>query len=363
MKTTQSINEAFQLPQSFCIPKYDSDTDQFYAEPENKYVSILSLDGGGFRGLMEAYWLDHLENVTKRPIYQMFDLIAGTSIGGILAMATTIPSHQNDKIPVLSTKDMIDLFVNNGEKIFPQRKKYNVIGKTYDSDKNILWSRYPEAPLEEMLVSYFGNRRLRSALTNIIVTSMTTEQRPFLFSSFDGQTQDYMVFEAARATSAAPSYFEAFPLILPGTKSKKYLVDGGMWQNNPAKLACEQALKWGYQQDLRFSQDHMIMLSLGTGQMPIHIQPTNAGFSNTLFPALESFMNIPSEGIHESLESMLGKNYRRINPNINKNIELDSIGLDNILLLQEAAKTKYDDIEEFATEGSLRLILEQSDKK
>lgn len=360
MENQEDSNNSIQL-QGYSMPKT---AQEYYKEigKEMPYASILSLDGGGFRGLMEAYWLDHLESkdVTNRKLHRLFNFISGTSIGGILALASTIPGKVAGS-PALSTKEMIDLFVANGHRIFPQRYKYNYVGKLWDLAWGTLRNNYDERPLENLLMGYFSNMPLSSALTNVIVTSATAEtQEPFLFSSFHIQRNHYEAWRVARATSAAPTYFKSFKFVLPGEFSQQSLVDGGLWLNNPSAIAYETALKWSQNVEDVFLPDNIVMLSLGTGKIPVQYrQPENAGKLNSIRPVIEAMMNYSTNGVDQSMREILRENYLRINPLLKKNIPLDCI--DSQEPLEVAAKAEYEKIEDFAKEGQLRAVLERDE--
>ena len=207
-----SLSEVSYPQSAFPSVSHEDMVDTLYRVQgkKKKYASVLSLDGGGFRGLMQAHWLSHLESrdVTNRKLHQIFNVISGTSIGGILSLAATLPS-EDGVTSAFSTKSMIDLFVKNGSQIFPQRGTHNYFGKFYDKIREIFHCRYDEKPLQTLLQSYFKSTRLSSALTNVVVTSAITDTHDaFLFNSFDNKTNGYMMWEVGRATSAAPSYFQ-----------------------------------------------------------------------------------------------------------------------------------------------------------
>lgn len=222
---------------------------------------ILSLDGGGIRGIIPAMLLAHVEKVTDRPIHELFDLIAGTSTGGILALALTrdITSDGGPR----PAEQLVDLYGEEGGRIFKQNFWRRLPGAGAFEEK------YPHDGVEDVAREYLGDTMLSEARTEILVTAYELEGRtPFFFRSRKAKTDpafNYPMWRVARATSAAPTFFEPHKLE-DGVDPAKYysLVDGGVFANNPAMCALAEALGLGE------SLDDVIMLSLGTGQ---HTRP------------------------------------------------------------------------------------------
>ncbi len=126
-------------------------------------IKILSLDGGGIRGIITATILAEIEDRTKRPISSLFDLIAGTSTGGILALGLAMP---NNGKPRYSARDLVQLYEDKGGRIFSHSLCHEI---------RSLWGlreeRYPSNGIEAVLDEYFGTARLSESLTNLIITS------------------------------------------------------------------------------------------------------------------------------------------------------------------------------------------------
>ena len=178
---------------------------------------ILSIDGGGIRGVIPAAVLVEIEERTGRPVAELFDLIAGTSTGGLLAL------------------------------------------------ESVLEEKYPSRGIERVLAQYFGDTMLSESLTEILVTSYDIERRsPFFFRRSRARERegwDWQMRQAARATSAAPTYFE--PVKLQDRNSSEYyaLVDGGVFANNPAMCAYAEA------RTLWPDEEDFLVVSLGTGEL------------------------------------------------------------------------------------------------
>jgi uncharacterized protein len=220
-------------------------------------VRILSIDGGGIRGIIPAMLLAEIERRTGESSAHLFDLVAGTSTGGIIALGLTIPKCTG--APLCSAQRFVELYENEGPRIFSRSLARALF--TLDS---FTWRKYSSAGIESVLEDYFGESRLRDAVTDVLITSYEIEQRfPFFFKSRNARARsdyDFPARHVARATSAAPTYFE--PMKIPtGTNSDYYtLIDGGVFANNPAACALVEARTV-------FEDSNYLVVSLGTGSL------------------------------------------------------------------------------------------------
>jgi patatin-like phospholipase/acyl hydrolase len=235
-------------------------------------VRVLAIDGGGIRGIIPARLLVELERMTGRPVADMFDVIAGTSTGGILALGLTVPAENGSS--QYAAQDLLSLYTERGAQIFPGGGKptwrsrllgTNVwgaaqrIGSVFGGNPKYAGNaRYFPGPLETILNEFLGNVPLGRARKPVIVPTYDMRAaEPVVFRSadFTGQAQPLMR-DVARATSAGPTYFPPAHMVLGGVE--RVLVDGGLAANNPAMF--------GYTAALATSQPNDIMLvSLGTG--------------------------------------------------------------------------------------------------
>jgi patatin-like phospholipase/acyl hydrolase len=222
---------------------------------------ILSIDGGGMRGIIPAIVLAAIEEKAGAPASRLFDLIGGTSTGGLIALGVTKPGANG--APEFSAADLVDLYANEGETIFPRSLAWRI-----RSFGGIAEERYDEKPLEGLLRDrYFGETKVSEALTELVITAYDARaSAPFIFKRSYARAKpewDYPMWWAARATSAAPTYFEPFGIPPVGGDAGRYvLVDGGVFANNPALCAYVEALDvWG-------PDTEVTVCSLGTGERP-----------------------------------------------------------------------------------------------
>lgn len=220
---------------------------------------ILSIDGGGIRGLIPALLLAELEAQTGRRVADLFDLIVGTSTGGIIALGLVMPGPNGT--PQHSAQDLADLYLQQRSRIF-QRSLWDELR----NPGGLLDERYASSGIEAVLKEHFREIRLQEALTEVMVTAYDLEKRdPFFFRSRRAKLDaryDYPMWLAARATSAAPTYFELVMIPWPDG-DRDVLIDGGVFANNPAMCAyaeAQAALREG-----RIPAAEILLVSLGTG--------------------------------------------------------------------------------------------------
>jgi len=229
------------------------------------FKKVLSIDGGGIRGIIPAIILSEIEKRTETRIADLFDLIAGTSTGGILALGLVKPSQDDEQRPQYAASDLADLYAKEGSRIFSRSLWHRIIA--VDS---LLDEKYDAGGLEAVLKDYFGDLLLSKAVTETLVTSYELETRePWFFArhkALDDPGHDFPMRFVARATSAAPTFFE--PEELTTTKPHGGLVDGGVYANNPAMCAYVET------KELHPDADEVLVVSLGTGQhtRPIHYE-------------------------------------------------------------------------------------------
>jgi patatin-like phospholipase/acyl hydrolase len=208
-------------------------------------VRVLSIDGGGIRGIIPALVLVELEKRAGKRVFEMFDLIAGTSTGGILACALCAP----DPLPA---SQLVGLYRDRGPDIFDRS-----LFQRIRTAEGLLDEKYDSAGLDKALHDFLSDKRLSEAKPDLIVPSYDTNSpAPYFFKTNKARSSkddDFPLSTVARATSAAPTYFEA---LQSGDMS---LVDGGVFAVNPGMCALAEVL--------RFKPGaEVVVLSLGTGQ-------------------------------------------------------------------------------------------------
>jgi patatin-like phospholipase/acyl hydrolase len=266
------------------------------SEGTSRPLRVLALDGGGIRGVISASVLAELERRCGRKVGEMFDLIAGTSTGGILALGLTTPDPTAPGKPRYGAQDLVDLYVEKGHLIFRSSLWYRLVTLF-----GLFGSKYAVSGLEKTLGDYFGDAHLKDAVKEVLITSYDLESRDAWFlarhKALVDANSDFAIRDVARATSAAPTYFRPERLQLtPATA----MVDGGVFANNPAMCAYVEAIKLkmpGY--------EDILVVSLGTGQVktPIHyLQARTWGLIGWARQLISVFM----DGVSDTVEHQMG---------------------------------------------------------
>jgi|SRR5215207_3169029 len=288
-------------------------------------VRVLAIDGGGIRGIIPAAVLADLELRAGRPVAELFDLVAGTSTGGILALGLTAPDEQGK--PRWRANELVQLYVREGPKVF-HRSVFDRIR----SVEGTLDEKYPSDGLVSVLGRYFGEQRLSEALSEVLVTAYDTAGRmPFFFRSSRARRdplQDWPAREAAHATSAAPSYFEPVQL---GDLS---LIDGGVFAANPAMCALAEVLR-------AREPAKVVMVSLGTGEQTRPLpwkRVKDWGALEWARPIIDIQLDGQSDTVDFQARQVLEAGYWRIQTDLRRaSDDLDDASPENLEALQAEA--------------------------
>lgn len=215
---------------------------------------VLSIDGGGVRGIIPAMVLAELEKQSGKPISELFDLVVGASTGGILALGLVAPHNQNKKEPRYTAEQFLGFYQNESHAIFDKSWFYKIT-------RGLFTSRYHAQALEKVLQTYFGDILISQAIVNVVVPSYELNGRyTAFFKSSDVHTKkiekNVLMSDVARAASAAPTYFSPKKIqAYPGAR----FIDGGVFANNPAMCAYAEAT------EVFPEDDDILIVSLGTG--------------------------------------------------------------------------------------------------
>lgn len=301
-------------------------------------LKVLSIDGGGIRGIIPAMVLTEIEKRTQKPISELFDLIAGTSTGGILALGLTKPNAQGK--PQYSAKDLISLYETEGEQIFSRSVWHKI-----HSGASLVGEKYPTDGIEKVLDKYFGRARLKEALTEVLIPSYELERRlPFFFKSRDAKlnrSYDFPMKQVARATAAAPTYFEPFKLEIDASDYYA-LIDGGVYANNPTLCGFVEA------KSAHPDADDFLVVSLGTGEQTrrmLYDEVKGWGLAKWAQPILNVVFDGVSDVVDYQMKELLtpakdgSKRYYRFQTKLDKGSEyLDDASSTNIRILKLLAE-------------------------
>ncbi|HLP49637.1 MAG TPA: patatin-like phospholipase family protein [Chitinophagales bacterium] len=334
--------------------------------------SILSIDGGGIRGIIPALVLVELERILQQKTndanaraVQHFDLFAATSSGAILASILLFPDESGSK-PKFSAQDAVQLYIEHGAAIFHTSPLSKLLAKV-----GLLSEKFSPNNMEQIFASYFGETKISQLLKPCLITSYNIELRKAHFfrqhvARQKGNSKDFYVRDACRATCAAPSYFppaEIYSL----SKTRYPLIDGGIVANDPILAAIiESARISGVD-----NPSKKIVLSLGTGinSTAYHYDVMRNRSAIRTVPYLLDMMMSSSSEISQFIAkeifktNKLSNHYLRITPtnlsSIDENIDnASSKNIDKIKALGERLATENSE----AIERLVETLLENENK-
>lgn len=276
---------------------------------------ILALDGGGIKGLFSAAFLSKLEDDLNTKITDHFDLIVGTSTGGIIALGLGLG---------LSPKDLVEFYFTKGHQIFQKIPLWTAL-------RNLLFAKYSGETIESVFQEEkcFGNKLLGESKKRLVIPSYnidTNDVYVFKTAHHERFKRDYKVpaWKIARATSAAPTFFP-----ISNNVDGIRLVDGGVWANNPAMVGLFEAIAV-----LDIPLPEVRIFSVGTTE-ELKQSPRILGkfggwpfWANT---AVELIMQAQSVGISAQLKLLLKENFVRVNPKVPAGLfGLDKMNMDEL---------------------------------
>lgn len=342
-------------------------------------VAILSLDGGGIRGLIPTLVLKDLYRRIReleagrtgaarllfgsrkaRPIHSYFDLISGTSTGALIALGISCPSRSREseelpagrREPAYTIEDVERVYQEHGGDIFPRGGLNNLRAVAHAFE-----SKYHSDALSSLLESLFGDTTIDDALTEVIVPAYETVLRRAYFFKRSGR-KNFRMRDVALATTAAPTYFPpALIRSVPDDGRSFSFIDGGVFANNPALCGYVEA------RELMPERRKFIVLSLGTGitnrrfahdeirkwgyldwVSPIHGVPLTSMMWDSqsevvthqlrLLPEVDVYrINAPLERVSEDFDDASSKNLSRLRDKAEEIIEAEDATLEKVARL------------------------------
>lgn len=276
------------------------------------YYNILSLDGGGIRGLLSCKLLERLDRLYPGYLEKV-SLFAGTSTGGILALGLAAG---------LTPSEIAEIYQQDGVKIFSK----SIWDKIGDIDR-FYYPDYGNKALAEALETKFGDMRLGDLKKKVLISSFRLDSgsvtkmgvrswKPKFFQNFDDDPSDcdQKVVDVALRTSAAPTYFPVY----------QGFADGGLVANNPSMCAVAQALDKGTGKQ---KLNKITVLSIGTGVLPKYVSGFNENWGYLQWaPHLITIMMDGVSGVADfQCKQILGPRYLRLDVLFDRDISLDKV--------------------------------------
>jgi patatin-like phospholipase/acyl hydrolase len=267
-------------------------------------VRILSIDGGGLRGIVPLLILKELEKHHGKKIHELFDVIVGTSTGGIIACGLTCTKDGVN--PSLTIDQLIELYTTKGNQIFPYSK--NIFKKIAVGVNSVFNPKFSPSGLDSLLENYFGDMMLSQSLKPIIVSSYDLKNNEVVMfktrtAKWSKERFDAKLKDVCRATSAAPTYLPSYEMEFDG--KDRILVDGGVYINNPALAAVADILKT--QKGIKLEDIECLSLGTGSHADSLGIKTESWGIANWAQPITTVMMQASSKAVVYECEQILDR--------------------------------------------------------
>jgi patatin-like phospholipase/acyl hydrolase len=272
-------------------------------DPRRNEFRILALSGGGYLGLYTAVVLAQLEQQFGEPLGRRFDLIAGTSVGGLLAMALAF------EVPMAN---IVALFHDHGEEVFSARRlPAGTVTRLIDLTRSVMGPKYTGAALRAELRKAFGERTLGQAAHAVVIPAVDVTRsvtKVFKTPHVDAShgDEDCKVVDITMATCAAPAYFPSVPI------GGRLYADGGLFAVAPDLVAMHEAEHF-----MGVRSERVRMVSIGTATE--HYQPSeqvdaDAGAVGWLTDGrlILTLISVQQQHVQAIMEDRLGPRYLRL---------------------------------------------------
>jgi len=323
-------------------------------ENKKRIFTVLSIDGGGVRGVVPARLLQEIEEKTGKPISALFDIISGTSTGAIIGGSLVMPDTQDPAKPRFSAKEILAFYHRLSSTIFPEMRFKSLrrlsIGALYDPK-----------PLENILKDTFGDIKMKEVLTSFLIPATDIKHfEPVWITHLKGQKDtskegwgSMLLRDAVRATTSAPTffparYFETTPNEdMPNVKHRHALIDGNFFGGNAMRHLLTLAKK------LAPPDTEIIIVHVGTGSSENSISPEEYNTMGTLgllnpangSPLLSLIINMSVLDVKNDIRSEIGDRLFSFDGNIDEennpddpSTSLDDASRENLQLLEKFAE-------------------------
>ncbi|CAF1000383.1 unnamed protein product [Brachionus calyciflorus] len=286
--------------------KYIEDFKRFksndFTKKQSNVFKIISIDGGGVRGIIPAILLREIQRRCNKPLVTLVDLFAGTSTGAILCAGLNVSENPIGSIPKYSPDDMVKFYIDESPKIF---KKSILRYYKQDNLKNILSKKV--------------NFSFTNLINHVLIPTSTDIKTLYTFTKHDSSmtsNKNYSLVDILTAATAAPTYFPAYQI--EGILHK--LMDGGILANNPSRLAYEHAVNV-----LKIPSENIHIISIGTGDYISHL--FNENESNSILFWAQNISDYIIDGhknqVNLEMNQLIGDRFKRLQIYLNEPICLD----------------------------------------
>eukprot|EP00741_Cyanophora_paradoxa_P022425 tig00021489_g21651.t1 len=274
-------------------------------------IRVLSIDGGGAKGIIPAKLIEYISARAGRPIHELFDVVAGTSAGALIAGACF---GLRDGRPLIPAESLVATLMKKWIQAFPSYSAPVALARA------IRGPIFSDSTVLGILKEFGGDCRLADTGAFLVIPTYDIEERcPVYFSTSqalaDPDAHNFLLPDVVHAAVAAPAILAPVRLHCPGVYAHKdysTFVDGCLTQNNPALIAHAEASRL-------FPGRRILMVSLGTGSADVPMNSQAASRWNAfkwLVPAIECMLDGTGDCATDLAESLLGDNFIRLSPRL-----------------------------------------------
>ena len=334
-----------------------------------KKKRYLAMDGGGTKAIVPLVYLSYLEYQLNTPIVKIFDIMAGSSSGGILATALALPHPEDymlpreEKRPKFTVNEIMGLYLDMSRKVFDCN-----LGNSIKNLWGLLGPRYDSSRLSDFLDEEYDGTKARELLTEVMTTAYDLDkQAPSAFNSQSDEHKDLLVKDLVMATTAAPTYFTPHNI-----KNMGRYVDGAIFAPTPAiwLLMGLERLFSSQPEDLAKEIENTTLVSIGTSSLDSNVSKRydgaeNWGLIKWVLQVFEIFDDGVTDTIDKQISALLKDNSYRLDVKVTdkEDLSLDSTDPERLSSLYELAKDSvfkpdYQDIRDLVFELQAQLAEE-----
>jgi uncharacterized protein len=328
-----------------------------------KYTRLLSIDGGGTRGIISACIIDHLESITGKTTPELFDYCGSVSVSSITASMLLLPKSQGSLQPKYKAADIINFFLNKSRIVFQKNWRQNI--KT-------LWGlkgpKYSSEPLNELLNEIFGESKISELLRSLSILFFSLNSIESVVgctcSAQKSPSDDFYCKDIIAASSAFPIYFAPHVFSSVNKQKNYYGVEGGLAASNPSIVALAKVYSHEKnpckRPDETIDANNIILVSLGTG---LPTRTTNNKIDNYGFlgwmkkgELINDLFRANSQQTADNASMIVTPNqYFRVQPIFsNQNMSLDNADPNHLEKLVEGTRAYIkDNVKKFETIAAL----------
>lgn len=329
-------------------------------------VRILSIDGGGMKGIISAMVLERLEELLRMysgnemaAVSDYFDMIGGTSTGAIITALLLAPDENG--MAKYSAADIVALYKEHGKEIFQKRPLYPI-----NTLFGLFGTRYKTNRFEEVLDQYLKGLTLEDMRKECIFTAYNTANRKATFFSSVSrkkwERENYQIKDIVLASTAAPTYFPPKQIYHEYCRNNCY-IDGGVFANNPTLCVLVESLKLKNHASI----GETMVLSVGNACSPEYYEYSSVkhwGFLKWAFPILNILMDGSEETVHYQMKRIFDnlhcqEQYLRIEKHLEEPLpDMDAVSKEDIIEFMDVGHQLVYEQDQNLKQFAKRLIQE-----